>query len=316
MALYLSDEDVRKLMPMDECIKVMDDLFQQESQGLVTNIPRQRIRFGGQGEGGTRGSGATLMGGTVLGSKTYGIRHSNISVVYNTENGALEALINPSAMAWIRTGAATGLATKYMALEDASVIGCIGTGRQAITQLEAICAVRPIKLIRVYSRTPENRERFARQMGDTLNVEVEPAATPADTIRGAQVLVTITNATEPVFDGDLLEPGMHVNAAGANSPSRKEVDEATIQRSALIVVDNLEQAQMECGELIEAANKGTFSWDKARELHEVVSGKVKRESNDAITLFECQGIGIEDVAGYAYVLRKAREQGVGQELPF
>ena len=315
MAIYLSDEDVRKLMPMEECIQVMDDLFRQESQGLVTNLPRQRIRFG-QGEGGTRGGGATLMGGTVLGSKAYGVRHSNISVLYNTENGKLEALISPSAMAWIRTGAASGLATKYLALQDASVVGCIGSARQAITQLEAVCAVRPIKLIRVYSRTPENRERFARQMGDTLNVDVEAVATPADAIRGAQIVVTITNATEPVFDGALLEPGMHINAAGANSPSRKEVDEATIKRSALIVVDNLEQAKMECGELILAAERGSFRWEDAHELHEVVGGKAKRASNDDVTLFESQGIGIEDVAGYAHVLRKAREQGVGQELPF
>jgi ornithine cyclodeaminase/alanine dehydrogenase-like protein (mu-crystallin family) len=315
MAIYLSDEDVRKLMPMDECIQVMDDLFRQESQGLVTNIPRQRIRFG-QGEGGTRGGGATLMGGTVLGSKTYGIRHSNISVVYSTENGRLEALINPSAMAWIRTGAASGLATKYLALEDASLVGCIGTGRQAITQLEAVCAVRPIKQIRVFSRTPENRERFARQMADTLNIDVEPAATPADAIRGAQIVVTITNASEPVFDGALIEPGMHINAAGANSANRKEVDETTVKRADLIVVDNLEQAKMECGELIAAVERGSIRWEDCHELHEAASGKVKRNSPSDVTLFESQGIGIEDVAGYAYVLRKAREQGVGQELPF
>jgi ornithine cyclodeaminase/alanine dehydrogenase-like protein (mu-crystallin family) len=256
------------------------------------------------------------MGGTVLGSKAYGVRHSNISVFYNTENGALEALIDPSAMAWIRTGAASGVATKYMALPDASIVGCIGTGRQAVTQLEAVCCVRPIKLIRVFSRNEDNRNRFSRQMADTLGVEVQPAATTADCLRGAQIVVTITNSSEPVFDGKLLEPGMHINAAGANSASRREVDEETVKRSELIAVDNMEQAKMECGELIDAAARGSFRWEDAVELHDVVSGKAKRPSLEAITLFESQGIGIEDVAGYAHVLRKAKEQGVGQPLPF
>ena len=315
MAIYLSNDDVMKLMPMNECIDVMDDLFKQESQGLVENLARQRIRFGPGREGG-RGGGATLMGGSVLGSKAYGVRHSNISVFYNTENGALEALIEPSAMAWIRTGAASGLATKYMAVEDASVVGCIGTGRQAITQLQAVCAVRPIKLIKVYSRSEENRERFARQMADTLGVEVQPAATTADTLRGSQIIITITNASAPVFDGALLEPGMHINAAGGNSPTRLEVDETTVKRSALIAVDNMEQAKMECGELIAAVASGAYRWEDAVELHEVVSGKAKRKSAADITLFESQGIGIEDVAGYAHVLRKAKAQGIGTTLPF
>jgi ornithine cyclodeaminase/alanine dehydrogenase-like protein (mu-crystallin family) len=315
MALYLSNDDVQKLMPMSECIEVMEDLFRQEAQGLVTNLPRQRVRFGPGREGG-RGGGATLMGGTVLGSHAYGVRHSNISVFYNTDTGALEALIEPSAMAWIRTGAATGVATKYLALPDAAVVGCIGTGRQAVTQLEAICCVRPVRQIRVFSRSEENRARFARQMADTLGVEVEPVASTADCIRGTQIVVTITNASQPVFDGALLEPGMHVNAAGGNSPTRLEVDETTVKRAALIAVDNLEQARLECGELIDAAAKGSFRWQDAVELHDVVSGTAKRPSPEAITLFESQGIGIEDVAGYAYVLRKARTQGVGQQLPF
>jgi ornithine cyclodeaminase/alanine dehydrogenase-like protein (mu-crystallin family) len=176
--------------------------------------------------------------------------------------------------------------------------------------------VRPIREIRVYSRTPENRERFARQMADTLGVDVVPAATTEDCVRGAQIVVTITNSNQPVLPGALLEPGMHINAAGSNSPARVELDEEAVRRAALIAIDNIEQAKLECGELIEAAAGGSFRWEDAVSLHEVVSGKVKRPSADAVTLFESQGIGTEDVAGYAYVLRKAREQGLGQQLPF
>jgi ornithine cyclodeaminase/alanine dehydrogenase-like protein (mu-crystallin family) len=309
MALYLTDDDVRKLLPMDECVQVMEDLFAQEAQGLVENMPRQRQRF--------PKSSATLMGGSVLGSNAYGVRHSNVTLLYNTENGRLDAVFQPGAVAWIRTGAASGVATKYMARPGASTVGIIGTGRQAVTQLEAVCAVRDVKLVKAYSRTPENRERFAREMREQLGVDVVPVATTEECISGSEVVITITNSREPVFDGALLEPGTHINAAGGNSLNRREVDETTIQCAGLIVVDNLEQAKLECGELAAAAERGVFRWRQAVELHDVVGGKVKgRPSDEAITLFESQGIGIEDVAASAYVLRKAREQGLGQELPF
>lgn len=309
MALYLSDEDVRKVLTTADCVNVLEDLFKQESEGLVENVPRQRNRFGKLT--------ATLMGGAVIGSEAYAVRHSSLTLLYNTETGQLDAVMPPSTIAWIRTGAASGVATRHMARADASVVGMIGTGRQAITQIEAVCSVRPIQRVKVFSRNAENRTRFAREMEDLVGVEVLPVATPEEAVGGSDILITITNSREPVFDGNLLEPGMHVNAAGNNSAAKREIDETTIQRADLIVVDNKEQARTECGELIAAAASGAFRWAKAFELHQIVGGKVSgRPGADAVTLFESQGIGIEDTATSAYVLKKAREQGLGQELPF
>lgn len=309
MALFITNDDVRRLLPMDECVTVLEELFQQESRGTVQNIPRQRLRF--------ERAGATLMGGTVLESHAHGVRHSSATLLYNTETGKLDAVIEPGTLAWIRTGAASGVAVKHMARPDASVVGVIGTGRQAVTQIEAICAVRPVKTVKVHSRTAEKREAFAAEMAKRLGVEVVPVASPDDCVRGSHIVVAITSAREPVFDGALLEPGTCVVAAGSNSWTKREVDDTTIQRSALVVVDNLEQAQMECGELIWAVERGAFRWRQAVELHQVVSGQVKgRPSEDAITLFESQGIGVEDVAASAYVLQKARAAGIGVELPF
>jgi len=309
MALYLTNDDVRHLLSTAECVGVLEDLFQQEARGLVENVPRQRRRFGN--------ASANLMGGTALGSKAYVVRHSSVNLVYSTDTGQLEGVIQPSTLAWIRTGAASGVATKYMAKPDASIVGIIGSGHQAITQLEGVCSVRPIKQVRVFSRTPEHRERFAREMEDHLGVDVVPAATTAECVGGSDVVITITNSREPVLAGELLEPGMHVNAAGGNSWIRREVDEEAVRRADLVVVDNLEQAKMECGDLLWPAERGTFRWQQAVELHEVIGGKVKgRPGDDSITLFESQGIGIEDTAASAYVLRKAKEQGLGQELPF
>lgn len=309
MTIFLSNDDVRKLLPMHECISVLEDLFRQEADGLVENLPRQRIRF--------PKSMATIMGGVVQGAGAYGVRHSSATLLYNTETGKLDAVLEPGSLAWIRTGAATGVAVKHMSHPDASVVGMIGTGRQALTQIEAVCAVRPVKLVKVFSRNEENRGKFAREMEDRLGVEVTPVATSDECLRGSQIVVAITNSREPVFDGNLIEPGTHVTAAGNNSWTKREIDETTITRASLVVVDNLQQAKIECGELIWAVERGAFKWRQAVELHEVVSGKVNgRPSDDAITLFESQGIGIEDVAGSAYVLKKAREQGIGQQLPF
>ena len=297
MAIFLSNDDVRKLLPMDECMAVMEDLFTQEANGLVENISRTRIRFGR--------AGATYMGGSVLGSQAYGIRHSSVTLLYSTETGRLEAVIEPGALAWIRTGAASGVATKFMARKDASVAGMVGTGRQAVTQIDAVALARPLSLIKVFSRTAENRDRFAAETQERLKVKTVAVASADEAVRGSQIVIAITNAREPVFDGSLLEPGTHVNAAGANSPGRREVDDATIQRSALVVVDDLDQAKIECGELISAAERGLFRWHQAVELCQVVGGRVGgRPTEEAITLFESQGIGIEDVAGCAYVLKR------------
>ena len=279
MALYLTNEDVKRLLTTTECVEVLDDLFQQEARGLVENMPRKRRRFGN--------ASSTLMGGTALGSGAYVVRHQAVNLLFSTEKGKLEAVIQPSALAWIRTGAASGVATKYMARENASVVGIIGSGHQAITQLEGVCAVRSVKRVKVYSRTRENRERFAKEMEDQLEAEVVPVGSAEDCVRGADVVVTITNSREPVLAGDLLEPGMHVNAAGGNSWTRREVDEAAVQRCDPIVVDNLEQAKMECGDLLWPFERGSFRWQQAVELHEVIWGKVSgRPKADSITLFE------------------------------
>ncbi len=309
MALYLSNDDVSRLLPIAECVTVLEDLFRQEADGLVENMPRKRMRFGR--------FGATLMGGSVLGSHAFGVRHSAHTLLYNTDSGKLDAVLEPGTLAWIRTGAATGVAVKYMSAEDASVVGVIGTGRQAQTQIEAVCAVRPIKTVKVFSRSEERRTRFAAEMRERVGADIVPVATTEEALRGSQIVVAITTSREPVFDGALLEAGTHVTAAGSNSWMKREIDDTTIERAALIAVDNLEQAKIECGELIWGAERGTFHWRDAVELHQVVSGRVPgRPSADAITLFESQGIGIEDVAASAYVLEKARAAGIGVELPF
>jgi ornithine cyclodeaminase/alanine dehydrogenase-like protein (mu-crystallin family) len=204
-----------------------------------------------------------------------------------------------------------------MAKENAATIGVIGSGFQARTQLEAVCVARNIKQAKVYSRRQERREEFANQMTERLNLEVKAVDSAQDCVAEADVVVTITSARDPVLEGAWLVPGAHVNAAGGNHWMRREIDEDTVTRSEVIVVDDLDQAKVECGDLMWPESRGSFRWDMAHELQDVVAGRVKgRPSESSITLFESMGVALEDIAAAQLVYHKAREQGVGQELPF
>ncbi len=313
--LLLSEDEVRELLPMDECVNVIDRLFQESARGETSNMSRHRIPL-------PRGS-HQVMAGTVApigatGLKTYvsgGGGSHMVVLLYSTETGEPIAMMAANNLGAIRTGAATGVATRYMARADASTVGIIGSGSQARTQLAAVCVARPIKQAWVYSRKPENREAFASEMSAQLEVPVKPVESAEAAVAEAGVVCVITNSREPVVDGSVFRPGTHVNAAGSNNWMRRELDETAIKRAALVVVDDLADAKIECGELMWAAERRAFRWEKAVELRDVVGGRVPgRPSADAITLFESQGLAIEDVAAGMHVYRKALERGLGRQV--
>ena len=319
MALFLNEREVVQLLPMSECVDVLDQAFAHAGAGQVENKPRSRIRMP---NGFFHFMAAADAGHQVFGYKAYpsfaGPGGSKFLVMlYDYESGQLLACIEAGRMGQIRTGAASGLASRYLARADAATVGVIGSGFQARAQLEAVCAVRDIKLARVYSRRQEPREEFARQMSERLNLEVAPVDNAEECVAGADIAITITSARDPVLMGDWLAPGAHVNAAGGNHWMRREVDEATVVRAEVVVVDDLQQAKTECGDLIWVEARGAFRWDQATELRDVVAGRVQgRPSEQSITLFESMGVALEDIAAAQLVYRKAKEQGIGQELPF
>ena len=204
-----------------------------------------------------------------------------------------------------------------MAKEDSATVAVIGSGFQAHTQLEAVCSVRDIKGVRVFSRREERREEFAKRSRENLNVEVKVVSTAQECVEGADVVIVITSAREPALLGEWLSPGAHINAAGGNHWMRREIDEEAVLRSDVIVVDDLAQAKIECGDLLWLEPRGSFRWDMAKELQDVVAGRVKgRPSADSITLFESMGLALEDIAAAQLVYHKAKDQGIGRELPF
>jgi ornithine cyclodeaminase/alanine dehydrogenase-like protein (mu-crystallin family) len=317
MALFLNDKEVADLLPMNECIDVLDKAFAHAGAGQVDNRPRNRIRMPG---GFFHFMVASDQGQGVFGYKAYPSFAGGakmIVMLYDYETGELLSCMEGGRLGQIRTGAASGLATRYMSNQEAATVAVIGSGFQARTQLEAVCAVRDIKGVKVFSRREERREAFAKHSIENLDVDVKAVGTAQECVEGADVVIVITSAREPALLGEWLSPGAHVNAAGGNHWMRREVDEETVLRSEVIVVDDLDQAKIECGDLIWLEPRGSFRWDMANKLQDVVAGRVNgRPSLDSITLFESMGLALEDIAAAHLVYTKAREQGIGQELPF
>jgi ornithine cyclodeaminase/alanine dehydrogenase-like protein (mu-crystallin family) len=237
-------------------------------------------------------------------------------VLLYKDDGTLAALIEADRLGQLRTGAATAVATRYMARQECSRLGVFGTGLQARSQVPAICAVRPIQTVTAYSRDKEKCIAFCREMAELTGVKVNPAETPEEAVRDMDIVVTVTNSKEPVFKGEWLSKGTHINAVGGNSIGRQELDVETVGKSACVVVDSYEQALLESGDLVRAADAEAFYWEDARELGLVVIGEFPgREDTSEITLFESQGIALEDVALAARVFEAASKAGIGERLP-
>jgi ornithine cyclodeaminase/alanine dehydrogenase len=261
---------------------------------------------------------AALIDDGVMGLKTYATVGGGATFVvqlFDSETGKLIAVIDADRLGQLRTGAASGVAAKVLAREDATTVGIIGTGYQAQTQLEAVCAVRSVGQVRAFSRTAATREAFARTMAQRLGVAVTAVESAEAAVRDADVIITVTTAREPVLAGEWLKPGACVLAAGGNHVLRREIDSATLERAHPIVADDLDQAKTECGELIAAAERGKVRWEAVRELRQVVAGQTAgRGSADAITVFASQGVALEDVAVARRAFELAEQHNVGTTI--
>ncbi len=315
MPLVIREEQVKSLLPMSQAILLVEEALRTLAQGNAENRPRQRVR----GEGGMLHlMPASLPTRGCMGFKAYTTFHGQARFffhLFDSRSGEYLAVIEADSMGQIRTGAATGVATKYLALPDAATAGIIGTGWQAQSQLEAICAVRKLQIVRCYSRDVGRREKFAREQSARLGVPIQAVDDPRSAVFDSDIVVTITTSSTPVLSGDWLSKGTHINAAGSNRSQRRELDDQAIRQSGAIYVDSLEQARLEAGDLIAPAQDGLLSWDRVSELGALLAGKAPgRESPDQITLFKSLGIAVEDVAAASWVYEQARAQNVGQEI--
>jgi alanine dehydrogenase len=315
MALVLREADVQSLLTMPDAVRLVEDAMRAHAEGRARNTPRHRVKLP---NGTLHVLPAADLDQGVVGLKSYttfrqGARF--VVLLHSAEDGRLLALLEADYLGMMRTGATSGVATRYMARQDADVLALFGSGWQARGQLEAVSVVRPLRKVKVYGRDPERRQRFATETADRLGLEVVPAASPSEALEDASIVTTVTSAREPVFQADAILPGVHVNAVGSNSLLRQEIPEELVRKAALVVVDSRVQAQKEAGDLLIPAERGWLDWDQLPELSDVVAGRIAgRRAETDITLFESQGLGLEDVSVAAHVYRLARERGVGEEL--
>jgi ornithine cyclodeaminase/alanine dehydrogenase-like protein (mu-crystallin family) len=315
VALYLSEQDVGQLLDMPTAIEAVEAAFREMGAGRATNRPRRRVAVP---SGMLHLMPAALPSEGVFGYKAYttfagGARF--LFFLYDSESGELLSVMQANRLGQQRTGAASGVATRYLARAEASVLALFGAGWQARSQLEAVCAVRAIREVRVFSRTEERAEQFCVEMRDLVPAAPAVAPSPAAALDGADIVVTATSSREPVFDGGLLRPGMHLNVVGSNSLLKREVDEETVRRADRVVVDSREAVSLEGGDLLAALERGVLFPEAMQELAPIVAGLAAgRQSEREVTLFKSHGLAIEDVAVGARVYHAAKAAGVGREL--
>jgi ornithine cyclodeaminase len=317
MIKYLTESDIQKLLTMPIALEAMEQAHRALAEHRAIDVPRARIHLP-TGTQHVLQAAAPELG--YIGFKYYYTRPTGKSFyvhLMSTETAKLEAIIEAVWMSMVRTGAASGVATRHLANPDASILGQIGAGFQGESQLEAVCQVRSIKSAKVFARNRDRLAAFCDRMSKRTGVQVEPAASAEAAVRGSHIINVITKSAEPVLKGEWLEPGQHVNAAGSNALTRREIDETVVKKCDVITVDGRGTARNECGDLLPAVEKGWLRWDYLTEIGEVIAGKAPgRTSAKQVTLYESHGMGLQDLWVGVKMLALARERGIGQDMPF
>ena len=317
MSLFLNESDVRQLLTMPLAIDAVEEAHRELSLARAVDVPRQRTRLPQTALHILQGA---LPGRDAIGYKAYTSNRSGVRFlvhVFSASTGVLRVVLEADLLGMMRTGAASGVATRWLARPDAEILGLFGSGWQSEGHLEAIAAVRPLRRAKVFSRNAERLAAFCEKMSQRLKIEVVAAGSPEETVRGSDIVSTVTTAATPLFDAKWLSPGTHINAAGSNSLIRREVGEDVLKVSSPIVVDSRESALKEAGDLLPALEKGRLSERALVELGEVIIGRHPgRTSASEITLFESQGMAIQDISLAVRLESLARERGLGVELPY
>jgi ornithine cyclodeaminase/alanine dehydrogenase len=254
-----------------------------------------------------------------MGAKVYATSRKNPATftltLFDGRSGALLALMQADYLGQLRTGAASGVATKYMARDDATEVGLFGSGKQARTQVQAVCKVRRVRQVHVYSPNEERRRQFAREMSEVCQTEVIPVPRPEMAAEKKDIIITATTSRDPVLLGAWIAQGTHINAIGSNFLAKAELDEAAIRRCQSVVVDSKDQARVEAGDFQQSFEDGSLQWSNIRELGQVIVGRyTARKHPQDVTLFKSLGIAVEDVALAARVFAFAQSEGVGRAL--
>jgi ornithine cyclodeaminase len=324
--LVINQQDVNELLPMRACIDVMASALSTLARGDAV-LPLRTILVYPDGTGAFGVMPAYLGTPRTVGAKVISVMpanhgtefdsHQGAVLLFDSVNGSVAAVLDATPITAIRTAAVSAVATRELARENASSLAIVGSGVQAHAHLEAMCAVRPIKTLRVYSRNRANCQQLADVARDKFKLDASVAASGQDAVRHADIVCTVTASTEPVVFGEWFSPGAHVNAVGSSQRTARELDSEAIVRSRLYV-DRRESALKESGDILFPLQAGDIGPDHiVGEIGDVLIGRAPRRGNDTeITLFKSLGLAVEDLAAASYVYAEAVRRGMGTNVAF
>ncbi len=315
--LWLSEADVVGLMHLGEAIDALEAGLAEEARGEAHNMVKTHAEWGA---GHTlHAIGATFEGAGFVGTKTWAHTAGGATpllVMWDGESGALKAVIEAFALGQMRTGSASGVAARWMAADDADELAIIGTGKQAITQVAAVAAVRALKRVRVFSPDPGRRAQFVERLAaGGFGFSAVEAGSVAEAVRDAPIVTLVTRATEPFLDASMVAAGAHINAVGAIVPSRVEFAQDIFPRCGMVAVDTVAAVQKLSREFIDHYGADGAGWESVTPICRVVAERRTRPAEADLTLFKSMGMGVSDLSLGIAIYRRALERGVGRGMP-
>jgi ornithine cyclodeaminase len=326
--LWISEAEVTSLLDMSTAMAALEQGLQLEARGEATNMTKTHVAWAG---GNLHAIGASFVGAGpsaptpggspavgIVGTKTwaYTPRGSTpLLILFDSASGALVAVIEAFALGQLRTASISGVATRRLARREARTFAIIGTGEQALPQVAAVAAVRPIAAVRAFGRNPERRAAFVRRVEEELGISASGAESVASAVEGADVITLVTRATEPFLRSAMVAPGAHVNAVGAITPERAEFEPEILDRCDPIVADSVAQVQRLSREFIDYFARQSKPWAAVTPLCALIAGSQQRPPASDLTLFKAMGMGISDLSLGIRCYRQAAEQGLGRSVP-
>jgi ornithine cyclodeaminase len=312
--LWITEADVCNLIDLSGSAEALEKGLKLEAEGKAVNMTKTQTVWD---VGSLNVTGAQFTGDGLVGAKVWSnanLGAAPIIVMHNAKDGQIAAIVEAFALGQMRTASLSSVAAKWCSVEDADEMAIMGSGHQALPQVAAIAAVRDLKRVRVWSRTPANRDTFVDELRDAFDFEIVPCDSVEDAAKDCPIITTFTRAKEPFLFADMVSPGTHINAGGAIIPTNAEIDQGVFDRCDKIVCDNMAQVQKGSRELMEYAARAG-NWDAVIPICDLVRDQKPRPAGADITIYKFMGMGLADIASAVEIFKRARAQGVGHEVP-
>ncbi len=313
--IWIAEREVVELLDLSEAIDALEQGLRREADGKALNMVKTHVAWG---HGNLHAIGAVFPGDGLAATKTWAHTERGATpllIVIDAEDGSLKAIVEAFALGQMRTGGVSGVATNRLADRHADDMAIIGSGKQALLQVAAVAAVRPLRRLRVFSPRPESRRLFIDKLRGEFDFEIVEADTVEDAVRGAPIVTLVTRATVPFLASGMVARGAHVNAVGAITPERAELAQDVIERASVVVTDSVAAVQRLSAEFIGHYGPPGPAWDVVVPLCDLIAGGKSRQPGDDLTLFKAMGVGISDLSLGSAIYARARALGKGRAFP-